>query len=120
MIQMNTGLWRRLTAITLLVSLVALATSGLMMFVIEKPSFTIAMHPVHKPFGLLMIVSACSHLWLNRAAIGKHLKQRSGLYTLGVLTMLLIGAYGAAVQMDRTTPLAQQLDALAHQFEESR
>lgn len=117
---MNTGLWRRLTAITLLVSLVALATSGLMMFVVEKPSFTIAMHPVHKPFGLLMIVSACSHIWLNRMAIGKHLKQRSGLYAITVLTMLLIGAYSLAVEIDRSAPLAQQLDELAHQFEKSR
>lgn len=117
---MNGALWRRLTAICLLVSFVALATSGMMMFVIEKPSFTIALHPVHKSFGLLMVLSASSHLWLNRRALFNHLRQRSGMLWLSVLTALLTMAYGVAFQADRTTPLAQQLDTLARQFELSR
>jgi len=34
---------RKIAAVTLAVSFVAMATSGLMMFVIERPSFTISL-----------------------------------------------------------------------------
>lgn len=47
-------MFRKIVAITLAVSFVAMATSGLMMFSINKTSFTLQMHPVHKLFGLLM------------------------------------------------------------------
>ena len=53
---------RKITAITLAVSFVAMSTSGLMMFVIEKPSFTIQMHPVHKLFGLILILAVISYI----------------------------------------------------------
>jgi len=45
---------RKVAAVSLAVSFVAMATSGLMMYVVEKPSFTIQMHPVYKVFGILV------------------------------------------------------------------
>jgi hypothetical protein len=113
-------MWRRLTAMGLFVSFVAMATSGGMMFVVEQPSFTIAMHPVHKLFGLLMVVCACSHIWLNRHAIGQHVRQRSAAIVLVILTMMLTLLYGVTMQTDRNTPVAQELDKLGKQFEHQR
>ncbi|HAN60078.1 MAG TPA: hypothetical protein DCQ11_04415 [Gammaproteobacteria bacterium] len=55
-------MFRKLVAVTLFVSFIAMATSGLMMFFIEKPSFTIQMHPVHKLFGLLLVFAVIGHL----------------------------------------------------------
>ncbi|MDD2735437.1 MAG: hypothetical protein PHF56_15985 [Desulfuromonadaceae bacterium] len=51
-------MFRKIVAMTMLVTFAAMATSGALMFVIERPSFTIQMHPVHKLFGLLMILTA--------------------------------------------------------------
>jgi len=51
----------KFVAVTLFVSFIAMATSGMMTFVIERPSFTIQMHPVHKLFGLLMVMAAATH-----------------------------------------------------------
>ena len=59
---------RRFTAIALLVSFVAMATSGLLMLIIDKPSFTFRMHPVHKLFGLVLVGAALSHIPLNARA----------------------------------------------------
>ena len=58
-------MFRKIVATTLFVSFLAMATSGLMMFFIEKPSFTIQMHPVHKLFGMLMVLAIIAHLSLN-------------------------------------------------------
>ncbi|MFY7865717.1 DUF4405 domain-containing protein [Roseateles sp.] len=113
-------MWRRLTAMGLLISFVAMATSGMMMFVVEKPSFTIAMHPVHKLFGLLMVVCACSHIWLNRRAIGQHIRQRSGAMVVVMLTVLLTVLYGVVINTDRNGDTARELDRLGQKFEHQR
>jgi uncharacterized membrane protein len=70
-------MFRKLVAVALFVSFIAMATSGLMMFFIEKPSFTIQMHPVHKLFGLLLVFTVIGHLILNYRALLNHLKTRS-------------------------------------------
>ncbi len=113
-------MFRRLVAICLLVSLVAMSTSGLMMFFIEAPSFTIQMHPVHKLFGLMMVFSASCHIYLNRRALFNHARQRSGAIALVALTVALVGLYALALQMDRHTPVGKQMDELAKAFELSR
>lgn len=112
----NQLLLRRLIAATLLVSFVAMATSGIMLFVVEKPSFTIAMHPVHKLFGLFMVLGACGHLWLNRRALLNHLRERSSLIVVVVLTVVLVAAYGVVLNTDTSTPEARQMDTLASQL----
>ena len=70
-------MFRKLVAVTLFVSFIAMATSGLMMFFIEKPSFTIQMHPVHKLFGLLLVFAVIDGLV-------KSLHPHNGLKTNGL------------------------------------
>ena len=111
--------FRQFTAITLLVSMVAMATSGLMMFVIERPSFAIQMHPVHKLFGLLLIASAAAHVILNRRALLGHVKQRSGTIASGVLAAALVALYGVAVAPSKDEELAWRLDKLGTEYGQS-
>lgn len=108
---------RRLTAVTLLVAMVAMASSGLLMLVVDRPSFTMRLHPVHKTFGLLMVLAAASHLVLNARALGSHLRQRAGAWLAAGLTALLVAAYALAVLRTLPPEPAQRLDEAARQLE---
>lgn len=113
-------MFRRLVAMALLVSFVAMATSGLMMFVVEKPSFTLQMHPVHKLFGLVMVVAAASHLTLNWRSIRAHLKFRSGALAAALLTVALVALYGVASRNAVPDDLARQMDEAAAKAEKQQ
>ena len=102
----------------LAVSFVALATSGLMMYFVEKPSFTIQMHPVHKLFGLVMVVAGIAHLTLNFRALRNHLKTRSVAVLGGVLVAVLLLLYGVAISNRVPADLAEQMDAAAARTEQ--
>ena len=108
---------RRLVAITMLVAFIAMATSGLMMFFIEKPSFTLQMHPVHKLFGLIMVIAGSTHLVLNFRSIKAHLKLRSGVLALCVLSAALVAMAGVAMNNQTPADLAKQMDDAAAQAE---
>lgn len=111
-------MFRRIVAVTMLISFIAMSTSGVMMFVIEKPSFTIQMHPVHKLFGVLLIVAAIAHMTLNFRNIKAHLRLRSGVIAVSVLSVLLVLLYGAAINNAVPPELAQQMDSAAAKAEE--
>lgn len=91
-------MFRKFVAVTLFVSFIAMATSGMMMFVIERPSLTIQMHPVHKLFGLLMVMAAAAHLALNFRQFKNHVKKRSIALTGVALIVSLVVLYGVAVK----------------------
>jgi len=109
---------RKLAAVSLAVSFVAMATSGLMMFVIEKPSFTIQMHPVHKVFGLLMILAAITHLSLNYRGLINHLRTKSIALYGSALVAALVLLYGIAINNEVPAELAEQMDAAAAKVEQ--
>ena len=109
---------RKLAAVSLAVSLVAMATSGLMMFVIEKPSFTIQMHPVHKVFGLVMILAAIAHLSLNYRGLINHLRTKSIALYGSALVAALVLLYGIAINNEVPAELAEQMDAAAAKVEQ--
>ena len=109
---------RKFAAISLAVSFLAMATSGLMMFFIEKPSFTIQMHPVHKLFGLLMIVAAITHISLNYRSLFKYLKTKSTAIYGSVLVVLLVFLYGVAINNEVPEDLAKRMDSAAAEAEE--
>lgn len=101
----------------MLVSIIAMATSGAMMLVIERPSFTIQIHPVHKLFGLLMIVSAIAHITLNLNSIKAHLRARAALLTVRILTVVLVLLYGVALNNPVPTELGTKMDEAAAEVE---
>ena len=108
---------RKITAASLFVAFIAMATSGLMMFFVERPSFTIQMHPVHKFFGLVMVAAAATHIWLNRSALAGYLKARRAALAAGALAFVLVILYGIAVNNPVPRDLASGMDALAEKAE---
>ena len=109
---------RKIAAVSLAVSFVAMATSGLVMFVIEKPSFTIQMHPVHKVFGLFMILAAITHLSLNFRGLINHLRTKSIAIYGSALVAALVLLYGIAINNEIPAELAEQMDAAAAKVEQ--
>ena len=108
---------RKLAAVSLFVSFLAMASSGMMMFVIEKPSFTIQMHPVHKLFGLLMIVSVIAHLTFNFRGLLNHIKTRAVAWVGGALVVVMVLLYGVVINNQLPADLAQQMDDAAAKAE---
>ncbi len=101
----------------LFVSSLAMASSGLLMFFIERPSFTIQMHPVHKIFGLVMVMAVISHLTLNYRVLLSYLKNRSVSLFGAVLIVILILLYGVSLNKEIPREIADPMDALAAQRE---
>ncbi len=113
-------MFRKFIAVALMVSFVAMATSGMMMFVIEKPSFTLQMHPVHKLFGLVMILAVVGHIFFNYKALLGHLKERSVSLFGGLLVVALVFLYGVAINNEIPDHLASSINALAVEVEMTR
>ncbi len=108
---------RKLAAIALAISFLALSTSGMMMFVIEKPSFTLQMHPVHKLFGLVMVISALIHISYNYRMLINHLRTRGSALFGGLLVVALTIMYGVALNNEVPAELAEQMDRAAMEAE---
>jgi hypothetical protein len=106
-------MFRKFVAVALFVSFIAMSTSGLMMFFIEKPSFTIQMHPVHKLFGLIMILSVIGHLSFNMTSIVSYVKNRTVAVFSGVMVTLLVLLYGVALNNEVSPAIAIPMDKLA-------
>ena len=105
---------RKVTSVSLLVSFIAMSTSGTIMLVVSKPSFTMQMHPVHILFGLVLIVSVLAHLILNYKSLLFYLKSKTPVL---VLTVLLVVAYGVALNKQIPENLASQMDEAAFEAE---
>lgn len=110
-------MFRKLVLVTLFISFVAMSTSGLMMFFIEKPSFSIQLHPVHKLFGLIMIVSVLGHLSFNLRSIVAYIKNRPVAVFSGSMVCLLALLYGIALMNEVPPTIAIPMDALAAEAE---
>lgn len=109
---------RALTAITLFISFVAMSTSGLLMLVIDRPSFTIRMHPVHKLFGVLMVLAVLSHLGLNHRMLLAHARQRAVAWVGAGLGAVLVLLY-AVVAFNAPDPgQAAIIDQAAQRLEQ--
>ncbi|MBU1359746.1 MAG: DUF4405 domain-containing protein [Gammaproteobacteria bacterium] len=111
-------MFRKIVAVTMFVSFIAMSTSGLLMFVIDRTSFTLQMHPVHKVFGLLMVVTALAHITFNFRSLKAHVKARAGTIAGGVLVAALVGLYAVAMSNSVPTDTAAALDALSHKAEQ--
>lgn len=83
-------MFRQCVSISMVVSFVALAVSGLMMIILNSFAFQLQMHPVHKIFGIIMAVAGCLHLYLNFTPIKHYLKNRAVLIMGVVLSFALI------------------------------
>jgi hypothetical protein len=86
---------RRVSSVTLAVAFVAMATSGLLMLVVDRLGFQLRMHPVHNAFGVIMVVAGLLHAGFNWKALTAHVRPRwamtLGALLAGVMVLLLLG-----------------------------
>lgn len=110
-------MFRKFVAVTLMVSFIAMATSGMMMMIIEKPSFSIQMHPVHKLFGFIMILAVIAHLTFNMKSLMMYLKTKSVAILGCVLIVILVLLYGVVINNKLPPEIAIPMDKLAAEAE---
>lgn len=108
---------RQFVSITLVISFMALGISGLLMIMLNNFTFQLQMHPVHKVFGIIMILAGSFHIYLNITPIKNYLKNKKTL-VLGVtlsffLTFLVI--VGLNKPMDQTN--VEKIEQLMSQME---
>ena len=110
---------RSVSAIALFVSFAAMSVSGIFMLVMDQPSFSIRMHPVHKLFGIVMVVAALSHVGLNARALINHARQRPTAIVGALLTAVLAVAAGASMTTQIPEEAARELDRAARRLEQA-
>ena len=110
-------MFRKAVSITLLVSLMALASSGIMMIVLNSLEFQLQMHPVHKIFGILMTISGGFHIYFNFKPLKNYLSARKILVVgIGmVLMMSLLYVVGFNKPLDKEK--IQEIELLMSQLE---
>jgi hypothetical protein len=82
---------RKIVSTTLLVSLLAIASSGIMMIVIDSFEFQLRMHPVHKIFGMIMTIAGILHVYFNFKSLKKYLDSRIVLWVgIGMMALMLL------------------------------
>jgi len=110
-------MFRKIVSITLLVSLVALSSSGILMIVLGSFEFQLQMHPVHKIFGILLTLSGAFHLYYNFGAIRKYLGDKKIVLVAVFLTFIMVALYaiGTAKPLDKAK--IQQIEAIMKTLE---
>jgi len=85
---------RQVSSITLAMAFVAMATSGLLMLLVDRFGFQVRMHPVHNVFGIIMIVAGVLHAAVNWKPLAAYLRPRwsmmLGVLLLGVMALLVV------------------------------
>lgn len=102
---------KRITSITLLVSLIALATSGMMMIFLNSYEFQLRMHPVHKIFGILMTISGILHVYFNFKSIKKYLNSKKVLLFGIILTLVMLLLYFAGFKKPLDTSAIKEIES---------
>ncbi len=94
-------MFRKIVSTTLLVSFLALASSGIMMLIMGSYEFQLRMHPVHKLFGIAMVLSGCLHAMLNFKAIKKYLTAPKvlifGIVLLVFMALLYVAGFNKPI-----------------------
>lgn len=107
---------RQYVSITLAVSLVALGSSGMLMIVLNSLAFQFQMHPVHKIFGVVMVVAGCLHVYLNFTPIRTYLKKRKVLVVATALSVLLLLLFAIGFNKSMDTETIEQIEQLMGQM----
>jgi hypothetical protein len=103
---------RRTSSIILVVSFVAMATSGAAMLLVEGLAFQLRMHPVHNVFGLAMVAAGLVHTALNWRPLVAHLRGRRAQLLGGVLAGLLVLLYAAGLGRSLDEGTVRQVDEI--------
>lgn len=109
---------RKLTSITLLVSVIAVGVSGLLMIILGSFKFQLQMHPVHKVFGILMCVSAALHAYFNFKPIKSYLEVNRIAVSAAVLSTILICLAAIGMNKPLNDTVIQEIESKMVQLEQ--
>ena len=110
-------MFRKFVSLTLLVSLLALSSSGILMIVLGSFEFNLQMHPVHKIFGILLSISGALHLYYNFSAIKKYLGQKRMILFTIIMTFFMIALYAIGVSKQIDVKKVEQIEKIMMSME---
>lgn len=108
---------RQFTSITLVLSFFALGVSGLMMLVLNSFAFQLQMHPVHKVFGIIMVLAGSLHVYLNLTPIKIYLKNKKTVVLGVAMSGLLMFLFVVGVNKPMDQPTVEKVEQLMSQME---
>lgn len=108
---------RQLVSVTLVISFIALGISGIFMIILNSFAFQLQMHPVHKVFGLIMVIAGCLHVYLNLALINNYLRNKRTLVLGGAMSCLLILLFIVGVNKPLDQTSIEKVELLMSQME---
>lgn len=113
----KTKMMRQCVSIALVISFIALSSSGLLMIILNSFSFQLQMHPVHKVFGIIMILAGCLHVYLNFKPIKNYLQNRGTLIFCAVLLVFLIFLIVVGLNKPMDPEKVEQVQQIMSQME---
>ena len=109
-------MFRQYISITLVLSLIGVGFSGILMLILSSFSFQMQMHPVHKIFGIIMVIAGGFHMVLNLKSLKKYLSNKKVLI-LGItmfVFLIFLTIVGLNKQMD--AEIVDQIQLLMSQM----
>lgn len=110
-------MFRQFISITLLVSLAALSSSGILMIVLGSFEFQLQMHPVHKVFGILLTLSGAFHVYYNFGAIKKYLGKKKIMLFAVSMTFVMVALYGIGMAKPIDAEKVEQIEKIMRTME---
>jgi drug/metabolite transporter (DMT)-like permease len=101
----------------MVLSLIALGFSGMLMIVLNSFSFQLQMHPVHKIFGIIMVIAGSLHLYLNVKPIKIYLQNRWVMLFAATMSALLLVLIIAGLNKPMDPELVEQVQQIMSQME---
>ncbi len=108
---------KKAVSVLLVVSFVALATSGMMMIFLNSMAFQLQMHPVHKIFGILMSICGCFHIYFNFKSIKNYLKQKKLALVAVTMTSLLVFLFAIGLNKPLNQKVITEIEQSMSQLE---
>jgi drug/metabolite transporter (DMT)-like permease len=105
-------MFRQFVSLSLLVSLAALSSSGILMIILGSLEFQLQMHPVHKIFGIILTFSGAFHIYYNFGAIKKYLSKRKMMLFAMLMTFIMIALYGVGMAKPLDKQKIQQIEEI--------
>ena len=90
-------MFRNIAAIIVLISFIAMASSGLIMFFSDDRHLEDLVEAVHLTFGFFLIFGSLYHIFLNFKPLTQHFRKKSTNIVAFVLSLLLAFLYLAPI-----------------------
>lgn len=87
------------------------------MIILNSFSFQLQMHPVHKVFGIIMILAGCFHVYLNFNPIKSYLKNTKMIILGVILSVFLIFLFVVGLNKPMDPQKILQIQQLMSQME---